>query len=94
MSRHGAGKQNEIQAQFEDYLEETIELYEHYIIDPAPFSGWLLEVVTWYNDWICNGWSYKTPQLYLYGTSNVGKSRLIRHLFGKTDFFFLVFFKK
>jgi hypothetical protein len=87
MSRHGAGKQNEIQAQFEDFLEETTILDDHYLVDPTPFSNWQLDVVNWYNNWIKTGWIPKPPQLYLYGESNVGKSRIIKFIFSNLIFF-------
>ena len=41
---------------------------------------WAKNVINWFNDWIRNGPTRKDSQLYLWGASTLGKTKLINHL--------------
>lgn len=57
---------------------------KHYKRFPSetPFNDWRDDVVSWWNDFVDNGYTTKMPQLYLHGRSNVGKTSFVLQLLG------------
>lgn len=48
----------------------------------TPFGDWRDDIVIWWNLFVSEGYEIKMPQLFLFGPSNVGKSKFIRDLLG------------
>jgi hypothetical protein len=47
----------------------------------APFNDWRDEVISWWNDWIDNGWKPKKKQLFILGEkSNTGKTFFVEQV--------------
>ena len=62
---------------------ENIKLKPHYLIYEGDFTGWQLEVVRWKNLHTRNQnkYKHKTPQLYLHGPADSGKTTFIKLIF-------------
>ena len=51
----------------------------------GPFDDWRDNVITWWNDWIENGWFYRKPQLFLHGNCKQVNLFIEQVLFGNAD---------
>lgn len=63
-------------------VKKSKPVLKFYPVEPS-FGDWRDNVIHWWNDFVRNGWSFKTPALYLYGSSNTGKTHFAKMLLGQ-----------
>lgn len=69
------------------YHEVKFSIADNLVYRPltVTYVGWPLEVASWWNG-INSGYVHKAKQLYLFGSTNVGKSTYIESLLGRKLF--------